>query len=47
MEFAHSSGEPFSESELESARQAPWDSADIREAAQAVSEKRTPEFRGE
>ncbi|WP_255998455.1 MULTISPECIES: enoyl-CoA hydratase-related protein [unclassified Corynebacterium] len=47
MEFAHASGEPFSEDELESARQAPWDSADIREAAQAVAEKRTPEFRGE
>lgn len=47
MEFAHFSGERFSESELESARQAPWDSADIREAARAVAEKRTPEFRGE
>nr|VDG64112.1 enoyl-CoA hydratase [Streptococcus thermophilus] len=47
MEFAHSSGEPFSHDELANARRAPWDSEDIREAARAVAEKRAPEFRGE
>lgn len=47
MEFAHTAKHGFTSEELEAARQAPWESADIREAANAVKEKRRPVFRGE
>lgn len=47
MEFAHSSGHPFSAEERAAAQAAAWASEDLQESRRAREEKRRPVFRGE